>query len=153
MPRIRSPFSTDDRRVGPDDDGLGIDLLDVVHDHGHVLRRGGVELVDDEDLGPAEVRLAGIVEHLVAGPVRVDDDDLQVGLVEGEVVVAAVPEDDVGFLLGLAEDGLVVDAGVDDRGRSRCRARTLRVPRWCIRACRGRRRSAKRWTFCLARSP
>ncbi len=48
------------------------------------------------------------------GPVGVGDDDLEVGLVEGEVVVAAVPEDDVGFLLGLAEDGPVVDAGVDD---------------------------------------
>ena len=76
--------------------------------------RGGVHLVDDEDLGPAEVRLAGVVEQFVAGPVGIDDDDLEVGFVEGEVVVAAVPEDDVGFFFGFAEDGFVVDAGVDD---------------------------------------
>jgi hypothetical protein len=45
---------------------------------------------------------------------RVGHDDVQVGLEERRVVVAAVPEDDVGFLLRLAQDGLVVDAGVDD---------------------------------------
>jgi len=50
----------------------------------------------------------------VARPQGVGHHDLQVGLVEGEVVVAAVPEDDVGFLLGLAQDGLVIHAGVDD---------------------------------------
>ena len=39
------------------------------------------------------------------------------GRVEGDVVVAAVPDDDVGLLLGLAQDRLVVDAGVDDACR------------------------------------
>ncbi len=34
-------------------------------------------------------------------------------LVEGEVVVAPVPQDDVDFLLGHAQDLLVVDAGED----------------------------------------
>ena len=46
---------------------------------------------------------------------RVDDDDRQIGLVERKVVVAAVPDDDVGFLLRCAQDLLVVDASVDDR--------------------------------------
>ena len=94
--------------------GLGVDLLGVGQDGLDAFRRGRVHLVDDDDVGPAEVGLAGVVGELVPGPVRVGDDDLEVGLVEGEVVVAAVPEDDVGLLLGLAEDGLVVDAGVDD---------------------------------------
>ena len=75
---------------------------------------GGVDLVEHDHVGQAQVDLARVVDEPVAGAVRVDDGDVQVGLVEGEVVVAAVPEDDVGLLLGLAQDGLVVDAGVDD---------------------------------------
>jgi hypothetical protein len=46
--------------------------------------------------------------------VRVDDDDVHVGLDERRVVVAAVPDDDVGFPLGGFEDGCVVDAGEDE---------------------------------------
>jgi hypothetical protein len=45
---------------------------------------------------------------------RIDDDDVQVGLDERRVVVAAVPEDDVRFLLRRAQDALVVDAGEDE---------------------------------------
>ena len=74
---------------------------------------GGVDLVEHDDVGEPQVDLAGVVHEAVAGTVRVGDGDVQVGGVEAEVVVAAVPEDDVGFLLGLAHDGLVVDAGVD----------------------------------------
>ena len=100
--------------IGLDDDGRGVDLFLVGQDGGHAFGRGRVHLVEDDDVGPAEVRLSGVIEHLVARPQRVGHHDLQVGLVEGEVVVAAVPEDDVGFLLGLAQDGLVIHAGVDD---------------------------------------
>ena len=74
---------------------------------------GRVDLVEDDGVGEPQVDLAGVVHEAVAGTVRVGDGDVQVGGVEAEVVVAAVPEDDVGFLLGLAHDGLVVDAGVD----------------------------------------
>src|SRR5439155_10613983 len=42
-------------------------------------------------------------------------DDLDVRLVEGQVVVAAVPDDDVGLTLRLLQDGAVIDAGIDDR--------------------------------------
>src|SRR5512140_2777625 len=110
------PFAVldDGRGVGPDDLGLGVDLLGVGENRVDAFLRGRVHLVDDDDVGPAEVRLAGIVGELVPGPVRVGDDDLEVRLVERKVVVAAVPKDDVGFLLGLLEDGAVVDAGVDD---------------------------------------
>jgi hypothetical protein len=34
-------------------------------------------------------------------------------LIEGQVIVAAIPDDDVGLLLGLAQYGLIVDAGID----------------------------------------
>ncbi len=56
-----------------------------------------------------------MVAHLVPRPVGINDDNLEVGTEEGQVVIAAVPDDDVGFLLGLAQDGLIIDAGEDDR--------------------------------------
>ena len=59
----------------------------------------------------------GMVAALVARPVRVGDDDLEVGTVERQVVVAAVPDDDVGLLLGLGQDRRVVHARVDDGAR------------------------------------
>ena len=45
---------------------------------------------------------------------RVDEHDVEIGAVEAEVVVAPVPEDDVGLVLDPREDAAVVDAGVDD---------------------------------------
>ena len=39
---------------------------------------------------------------------------MQVGNIEGEIVVAAVPQDDVHFLFSLPEDGFVIDTGIDD---------------------------------------
>ena len=45
---------------------------------------------------------------------RVDDHDVHVGLDKRRVVVAAVPEDDVGLLLGPLEDRGVVDAREDE---------------------------------------
>ena len=81
-----------------------------------LLRAGGIHLVDHHHVGHPQVRLAGIVAHLVAGPQRIDHHDLQIGLIEGHVVVAAVEQDHVGIvpLLGHAHDRLVIDAGIDD---------------------------------------
>ena len=77
------------------------------------LRRA-VHLVDDADVGHAEVRLTRVVAQLVPWAVGIDDDDVEVGLDERRVVVAAVPEDHVGFLFRRAQDLLVVDAGEDE---------------------------------------
>ncbi len=60
-----------------------------------------VALGDDDDVSHPDVGLAGVVCRLVAGAQRVGQHDVQVGHVERQVVVAAVPEDDVGLLLGL----------------------------------------------------
>jgi hypothetical protein len=57
----------------------------------------------------------------VADPQRVGDHDVQVGPVERQVVVAAVPQQDVGLGLGPLQDGVVVDPGVDDRARGQVR--------------------------------
>ena len=46
----------------------------------------------------------------MAGAMRVERDDLEVARVKRPVVVAAVPHDHVGLLLGLAKDRLVVDS-------------------------------------------
>ena len=73
-----------------------------------------VRLVDDADVGHAQVGLARVVAELVARPVRVADDEVQVGLDERRVVVAPVPDDHVGLLLRAGEDGAVVDPGEDE---------------------------------------
>src|SRR2546430_13935517 len=65
--------------------------------------------VDDADVGHAQVRLAGVVAQLVAGAVRIDDDDVQVRLDERRVVVTAVPQHDIRLFLGRAQDPLVVE--------------------------------------------
>jgi hypothetical protein len=97
---------------------FGVVLRDVLRTISHLLRHSAWSiLLMIRIVGSLEVRLAREVGELVARPVRVDDGDVEVGLVERRVVVAAVPDDDVRFLLGLAEDRLVVDAGVDDVAR------------------------------------
>ena len=55
-----------------------------------------------------------MVPELVARPVRIYNDHVQRRLDEGRVVVAAVPDDHVRFLLGEREHGRAVDAGEDD---------------------------------------
>ncbi len=89
-------------------------MLDVVADRLDVVAVGGLHLVDDDDIGHAHVRLSWVVGQLVAGAVRVGQNDVHVALVEREVVVAAIPYDDVGLLLRLAQDLLVVDACIHD---------------------------------------
>ena len=77
--------------------------------------RGGVHLVDHDRVGHADVRLARVVRRLVPRPQRIRDDDAHGRPVEREVVVPAVPEQDVALRLRLRQDVGVVDAGVDDR--------------------------------------
>src|ERR1044072_6579761 len=43
----------------------------------------------------------------------IGDHDLQVGLEKRRVIVAAVPENQVRFLLGTKEDGFVIDSGIN----------------------------------------
>lgn len=97
-----------------DDLGQGVFLADGTTQLVDVGLRGGVHLVDDDDVGHQQVLVAGVVGQLVADAKRVDHHDQDVGRVERGVVVAAVPDDDVGLLLGPIENGAVVDAGVDD---------------------------------------
>ena len=98
----------------PDDGRVGVQRLDVGQHSGDLLRLRRVDLVHDDDICHAQVRLSRVVPKLVAGPKRIDDDDEQIRPEEREVVVPAVPDHDVGLLLRLLEDLAVVDTGVHD---------------------------------------
>jgi hypothetical protein len=60
---------------------------------GSEIRR--VHLVDDDDGRHAEIGLTWVVGQLVPQPQRIGDDDVERGSVEWQVVVAAVPQNDV----------------------------------------------------------
>ena len=114
-------FATDCSRIihkegrgGFDDDRIGVEQAQVLAHLDHILRVGSIHLIDHEDIRCADVGLAGVVAHFVPGAVRVSHHDLQVGHVEGEIVIPAVPQDDIHFLFSLAQDLLVIHAGVDD---------------------------------------
>ena len=93
-----------------------------------------IDLVDEDDVRHAQVGLARVVASLVAGAQRVDHDDVEVGAVEGQVVVAAVPEDDVRLRLGLRAGWPRSPRPRRRRARPRGAARIPRAPRWWLRA-------------------
>ncbi len=115
MPLISdaSPFDVEGRG-GHDDRRLGVVRADRVEDGVDAGLVGAVHLVHDADVRHAQVRLAGVVAKLVARPVGIDDDEVQVGLHERRVVVASVPHDHVGLLLGGFQDRGIVDARKDE---------------------------------------
>src|SRR5712691_4618216 len=103
-----------DRRRGFDEDDVRVHAPDILLHKLDVLGRRRVDLVDHDDVGQADVRLAGIVRELVTWAERIRDDDEQVRAEERRIVVPAVPKEDLRLLLRLAEDLFVVYAGVDD---------------------------------------
>ena len=107
-----------ERRGGEHDARVRIHAYDVVAHRLHAALGRGVDLVDDNDVGQAQVHLAGVIGQFVARAVGVGDGDREIGAIEGVVVVATVPDDDVAAVrVGFrgAQHGLVVDAGIDDR--------------------------------------
>ena len=73
-----------------------------------------VALGDYDDIGHPKHSLAGMMRRLVAGAEGIDEHDEEVGFDERKIVVAAIPKDDVGLLLGTSENGGVVDAREHD---------------------------------------
>ena len=104
----------DDRRGRLDDLRVRVDLADVRAQRVDRRQVGRVDLVDDDHVGQPQVGLARVIGQLVAHAQRVRHHDVQVRRIERRVVVAAVPQDHVGFGLRLGEDRAVVDAGIDD---------------------------------------
>ncbi len=100
-----------DRRGRLDDRRARVERPHARPDRREAVHGRGVHLVDDDDVRAEEVDPTGEVRALVAGPVRIDHRDVNVGTEERQVVVAAVPEDHVALGLRGREDGRVVDAG------------------------------------------
>ena len=100
--------------VDADDPGLRIELGGECLFRSDVCGLRAAALGDEDHVGHADLGFGRVIGAAVARSVGVHEDDVHVGLDEGDVVVAAVPENEIGFLLGRSEDGWVVDAGVDD---------------------------------------
>src|SRR5208337_3082277 len=60
------------------------------------------------------VGFAGVVEQLMARPVGIEDHYMQIRGVKRSVVVAPVPDDDIGFGLGPLKNPAVVYSGIND---------------------------------------
>ena len=97
-----------------DHDRIGIELVQGSTHFHDGFGVGSVHFVDDEYIGSTDVGLTRVVSFLVTGAVRVGNNDLQVGDIEREVIIPAIPEDDIHFLFSLAQDGFIIDTGIDD---------------------------------------
>ncbi len=101
----RGPFDDGRLRVQP---AQGLTHLD------HVLGIGRVHFVDDEHVCQSHVGLARVISIFMSRAVRVRDNDLQIRDIKGEVIITAVPQDNVRFLFRLAEDLFIIHAGIDE---------------------------------------
>ena len=86
----------------------------VLFDQRHRRGVGRVGFVDQDQIRTLEVDPAREVFELVAGTMRIGERNPQIGFIKRRVVVAAVPDDDVGFLFGAFEYCRVIDAGIHD---------------------------------------
>ena len=114
---------SDGRAVVDDEHALAGDGVWIVesHDggrahHGRVRREAAcrlghpmdidlgrrIRLGHDDDVRHAQDGLARMMRGLMSGPQRVDQDDIEIGPHEREIVVAAIPDDDVRLRLGQA---------------------------------------------------
>jgi hypothetical protein len=65
-------------------------------------------------VGHEHVRFARVIKEFMTGPMRIEDNYMKIGSIKRRVVVASVPDDDVGFGFGPLEDPAVVNSCVDD---------------------------------------
>src|SRR5271167_2047312 len=97
------------------DGRLRIVLFNIALHEFDVRQFGRVHFVDHHDVGATQIHFSGVVSQFMACAVRVSHHNLQIASVETCVVVAAVPQDDVRFFFGGAENLLVVDSRVNHR--------------------------------------
>src|SRR5512134_1765387 len=110
----RFPVITHDRGSRLDQHRTAVGVSDVVPQFLDRPYVGRINLVDHDDVRHPEVRLARVIRQLVAHAQRIGHDDVEIGLVEGQVVVAAVPQHHVRLVFGARQDRRVIHAGVDD---------------------------------------
>jgi len=100
-----------DRRSCLQDLGRAVDGAQFRDGCLYVLWRGHIHLVDDQQIGHACCGLAGMMRRDLPRTQGICNDDVQIGADKGKIVIAAVPDDDIGFRLGGADDGCIIDAG------------------------------------------
>ena len=71
------------------------------------------DLALDDNVGHPQHGLSRMMRGLVTGPQRVDQNDVEARPDEREVVVSAVPQDDVRFIVDNIEDAGIVDSSID----------------------------------------
>jgi hypothetical protein len=122
------PFAPDGVRVGDRDlqggfheGGFGIQLLQIGSNRLHGCRLSRVDLADDKDVCRSGIGFAGVVQGFMSWPTCIRKHHVQVWNEERQVVVPAIPDQNIGFLFGPSEDLLIVDtsehrdAGFDQR--------------------------------------
>ena len=93
----RRVVEPDRRRGAHDDRRLRIEGAQRLFGEFDVGAGAAVDLVDDQHVGHAGDGFAGMVGRDLPRAQRIGDRDMQIRPDEGKIVVAAVPDDDVGF--------------------------------------------------------
>jgi len=78
---------------------------------GHV---GGIIPVDEDVVRETKIGFTRMVSQFGPGTMAIGHNDVDIGGVEWEFVVAAVPDDDLGVGLGAVQNRLVVDTRIHD---------------------------------------
>mmetsp|Transcript_300 Transcript_300/g.648 ORF Transcript_300/g.648 Transcript_300/m.648 type:complete len:306 (-) Transcript_300:711-1628(-) len=76
---------------------------------------GGINFGQENHIGDSHINFSWIVVFLICWTKRVDESNIKVRLVKAAIIIAAVPQDDIGFLFGLVENHFIVDAGKEKR--------------------------------------
>jgi hypothetical protein len=114
LARHRRGFIKPDRRGCIYDRSPGVDGAQFRHRSFDICGRSGIHFVYDKDIGHS-ARLQSIRHN-----------DVQIRADKRKIVIAAVPHDDVGLLLGGGEYRLIIDAGKDDNAQ--CYMRLVLLP-------------------------
>jgi len=94
------------------DNRLGIQFMQAVAHSNHCIRIRRIHLVNHKDIRCPDIGFTGMIGAFVTGSVRVSNHDGKIGNIEREVIIPAVPKDNIHFLFSLAQDGFVIDASV-----------------------------------------
>ena len=101
-------------RGSQDNVGPGIECFDMAAHHGDVIGGGGIYLVNDGDVGQAQIGLPGVIEQFMPRPQGIEEDHVDIGMEERRIVIAPIPDDDLGLLLRPGEDLAIIDPAIDD---------------------------------------
>ena len=87
-------------------------FADVCPALGHFFRIRRIHLVDHRDMRHEQVGFARVVEQFMSYPVRIEQNDMNIRLIKGRIIVAAVPYNHVRLFFCGFKDFAVVNAGI-----------------------------------------